>query len=97
MRTTKQMSVTLPLEMAAMVRARVASGEYASESEVIREGIRTLAARDRALEERELTRNPLSFFRQPSGSRPPTLPLTPYRVLCTASTRSLGSTTCNAG
>ena len=50
MRTTKQMSVTLPLEMADMVRARVASGEYASESEVIREGLRTLAARDRAVE-----------------------------------------------
>ncbi|MFT4109991.1 ribbon-helix-helix domain-containing protein [Propionicimonas sp.] len=44
------MSVTLPLEMADMVRARVASGEYASESEVIREGLRTSAARDRAVE-----------------------------------------------
>lgn len=34
MRTTRQMSVTLPLEMADMVRARVESGDYASESEV---------------------------------------------------------------
>lgn len=50
MRTTKQMSVTLPLEMAAMVRARVESGDYASESEVIREGLRALAARDRAID-----------------------------------------------
>ena len=50
MRTTKQMSVTLPLEMADMVRARVESGQYASESEVIREGLRALAARDRAVE-----------------------------------------------
>ena len=50
MRTTKQMSVTLPLEMADMVRARVESGEYASESEVIREGLRALAARDGAVE-----------------------------------------------
>ena len=50
MRTTKQMSVTLPLEMADTVRARVESGEYASESEVIREGLRALAARDRAVE-----------------------------------------------
>ena len=33
MRTTKQMSVTLPHGMADMVRAKVASGEYASESE----------------------------------------------------------------
>ena len=50
MRTTKQMSVTLPHEMADMVRAKVVSGEYASESEVIREGLRALAARDRAVE-----------------------------------------------
>lgn len=50
MRTTKQMSVTLPHEMADMVRAKVTSGEYASESEVIREGLRALAARDRAVE-----------------------------------------------
>lgn len=50
MRTTKQLSVTLPLEMAEMVKARVASGEYASESEVIREGLRSLASRDRAVE-----------------------------------------------
>lgn len=51
MRTTKQMSVTLPHEMADMIRAKVTSGEYASESEVIREGLRALAARDRAVED----------------------------------------------
>lgn len=50
MRTTRQMSVTLPHEMADLVRAKVVSGEYASESEVIREGLRALAARDRAVE-----------------------------------------------
>jgi antitoxin ParD1/3/4 len=50
MRTTKQMSVTLPHEMADMVHSKVVSGEYASESEVIREGLRALAARDRAVE-----------------------------------------------
>lgn len=50
MRTTQQLSVTLPNEMAAQVRAKVASGEYASESEVIRDGLRALAARDSALE-----------------------------------------------
>lgn len=49
-RTTKQVSVTLPLEMAREVRARVATGEYASESEVIRDGLRALQARDRAVE-----------------------------------------------
>ena len=50
MRTTRQMSVTMPHEMAEMVRAKVTSGEYASESEVIRDGLRALAARDRAVE-----------------------------------------------
>lgn len=51
MRTTRQLSVTLPNEMAALVRAKVASGEYASESEVIREGLRALSARERALDD----------------------------------------------
>jgi len=50
MRTTRQMSVTLPHEMADMVRAKVEAGEYASESEVIRDGLRALAARDQAVE-----------------------------------------------
>ena len=50
MRTTQQFSVTLPKEMAELVRAKVASGEYASESEVIRDGLRSLVARDRAIE-----------------------------------------------
>lgn len=50
MRSTRQISITLPHEMADQVRARVNSGEYASESEVIREGLRALNARDRALE-----------------------------------------------
>ncbi|HHA1936278.1 type II toxin-antitoxin system ParD family antitoxin [Enterobacter ludwigii] len=50
MRTTQQFSITLTNEMAEMVRARVASGDYASESEVIREGLRALSDRDRAIE-----------------------------------------------
>jgi antitoxin ParD1/3/4 len=50
MRTTKQFSITLPHEMAEMVRAKVDSGEYASESEVIRDGLRALEMHDRALE-----------------------------------------------
>jgi antitoxin ParD1/3/4 len=49
-RTTQQLSVTLPKEMAQMIRNKVASGEYASESEVVRDGLRALQARDRALE-----------------------------------------------
>ena len=50
MRTTQALSITLPIEMAEMVKAKVSSGEYASESEVIRDGLRTLAARDAAIE-----------------------------------------------
>ena len=50
MRSTQQFSITLPKEMAEMVRSRVASGDYASESEVIREGLRALTARDRAID-----------------------------------------------
>lgn len=36
--------------MADALRDRVSAGEYASESEVIREGLRALFARDRAVE-----------------------------------------------
>jgi putative addiction module CopG family antidote len=36
--------------MAQMVKRKVSSGEYATESEVIRDGLRTLAARDAAVE-----------------------------------------------
>ncbi|MFY7835139.1 MAG: type II toxin-antitoxin system ParD family antitoxin [Novosphingobium sp.] len=50
MRTTQSLSITLPHEMAQMVKDKVASGEYASESEVIRDGLRTLSARDAAVE-----------------------------------------------
>lgn len=50
MRSTQQFSITLPNEMADAVKAKVAAGEYATESEVIRDGLRTLLARDRAME-----------------------------------------------
>jgi putative addiction module CopG family antidote len=36
--------------MARMVREKVATGQYASESEVIRDGLRALQARDAAVE-----------------------------------------------
>lgn len=51
MRTTKQLSITLPNNMAEALRQRVDSGEYASESEVIRDGLRALFARDAAVEQ----------------------------------------------
>ncbi|MFD1983802.1 type II toxin-antitoxin system ParD family antitoxin [Mesorhizobium newzealandense] len=50
MRSTQPLTITLPLEMAQMVKDKVSSGEYATESEVIRDGLRTLAARDAAVD-----------------------------------------------
>ncbi|MFT3800591.1 MAG: ribbon-helix-helix protein, CopG family [Burkholderiaceae bacterium] len=50
-RTTQQFSITLPNDMADAVRAKVAAGECASESEVLRDGFRALLARDRAVDQ----------------------------------------------
>ena len=50
MRTTQQLSITLPNEMAEAIKTKVRSGEYATESEVIREGLRALLNRDRTIE-----------------------------------------------
>lgn len=51
MRTTQQLSITLPNEMADAIRTKVRAGEYATESEVVREGLRALLSRDRAIED----------------------------------------------
>ena len=50
MTTTRQLSITLSNDMANVVKAKVETGEYASESKVIRDGLRVLIARDRAVE-----------------------------------------------
>lgn len=50
MRTTQQMSITLPNAMAEFVRDEVARGDYASDSEVLRDALRVLRERDRAVE-----------------------------------------------
>ena len=50
MSTTQQFSITLPNELANLVKAKVAGGEYATDSEVIRDGLRAMMARDRAVE-----------------------------------------------
>ncbi len=50
MRTTQQFSITVPNEMADIIKTKVAAGEYATESEVIRDGMRALMARDRAVD-----------------------------------------------
>ncbi|MGA2752952.1 MAG: type II toxin-antitoxin system ParD family antitoxin [Terracidiphilus sp.] len=49
MRLTRQFSITLNHKMAELVRTKVESGEYASESEVIRDGLRALQLHKRAL------------------------------------------------
>ena len=51
MRSTRQLSITLPTKMADLVREKVASGDYASESEVIRDGLRSLQERDDAVDQ----------------------------------------------
>ena len=76
MRTTKQLSITLPTEMAEAVKEQVASGSYASESEVIRDGLRTLFARDAVLE---------AWLRTEVVAAAQPLPLT-HRVRCQRTT-----------
>jgi antitoxin ParD1/3/4 len=49
-RTTRQLSITLPNQMADALRERVQSGQYASESEVIRHALRALFAQEAAVE-----------------------------------------------
>lgn len=51
MRKTHSLSITLPHEMAKTVKDKVASGAYATESEVIREGLRALHDRDAAMDD----------------------------------------------
>lgn len=48
MRSIQQFSITLPHKLAEFVRAKVAAGYYATGSEVIRDGLRSLMACDRA-------------------------------------------------
>jgi antitoxin ParD1/3/4 len=43
-------TISLPPEQAAYVDAKVASGDYASASEVVRAGLRALKERDEAIE-----------------------------------------------
>jgi antitoxin ParD1/3/4 len=50
MSATAKRTISLPQEHAAYIDAKVASGDYASVSEVVREGLRTLKARDDAIE-----------------------------------------------
>jgi antitoxin ParD1/3/4 len=50
MRTTQQFSITLPNDMADIIEDKIASGAYASVSEVMRDGVRALLERDAAVD-----------------------------------------------
>jgi len=50
MPTTRQLNISLPDDLADALYEQVRSGRYADESEVIREGLQALLARDHAVE-----------------------------------------------
>lgn len=50
MTTTQSFTVTLPPDLADLVEAKVRSGQYADGSDMILDGLRSLAATDAALE-----------------------------------------------
>lgn len=83
MRTTQQFSITLPNEMADAVKSKVAAGEYATESEVIRDGLRALLARDRAVE---------SWLHEQVGPAYDALKANPSRAVSTANVRAMLAT-----
>ena len=49
---TEKLSISLPADMAQMIRLRVQSGAYASNSEVIRDALRLWQSRDQEREQR---------------------------------------------
>jgi len=49
-RKTAPLTITLPHDQREWVKSLVATGGYASDSEVIREGLRVLRAREQAME-----------------------------------------------
>ena len=83
MRTTQQFSITLPNEMADAVKRKVEVGEYATESEVIRDGLRILMARDRAVE---------NWLRERVGSAYDALKADPSRVATADQVRAMLAT-----
>jgi antitoxin ParD1/3/4 len=50
MQSAEKLSITVPPEMAAFIRQKVDSGFYSSNSEIIREAMRSMMERDRRLE-----------------------------------------------
>jgi antitoxin ParD1/3/4 len=50
MPTTQSLNITLPFELAQIVKNKVLSGEYASESDVIQDGLLSLTKHDAVIE-----------------------------------------------
>ncbi|AXV14714.1 type II toxin-antitoxin system ParD family antitoxin [Neorhizobium sp. SOG26] len=50
MRPNRSITISLPEDMAELVKKKVASGEFADESEVVAEGLRYLSDRDAEIE-----------------------------------------------
>jgi antitoxin ParD1/3/4 len=50
MQPAEKLSITLPVEMANFIRAKVNAGLYGSNSEIIREALRSWMERERRLE-----------------------------------------------
>lgn len=46
MEADREFNITLPEELARLVRDKVAAGEYATESEMVSEGLQTLLSQD---------------------------------------------------
>jgi antitoxin ParD1/3/4 len=51
MAVTQQFNITLPLDLAQAVEGRVRSGDYASVSEVVSDGLHALLERDAAVDQ----------------------------------------------
>lgn len=69
MPTANALTVTLPAELADMVREKVEAGEYASESDVVSEGLNALRERDEAVEHWLKTRVAAAYDRALSEPR----------------------------
>ena len=52
MQNVERLSITLPIEMVELIRAKVEEGGYASNSEVIREAMRAWQAQERIQSDR---------------------------------------------
>jgi antitoxin ParD1/3/4 len=51
MRANRSITISLPEDMAELVEKKIASGEFADESEVVTEGLRYLADHDAEIEQ----------------------------------------------